>query len=333
MNTSINNRVYNWLSDNGIALRMLKDKERNRFYDRALKEVVPGKHCIDVGFGTGLLSLIALKHGAKHIRAYESNLERYQLGQHMITQLGLKNQIYLVHQSFDATCINNTDEVIFHEIIGAVLYSEGLRCTFNNSIPVCPGQYTTEFVVFDVDPKEVDSLKIWQPDTNARNRMQNEFYIEQSQQFNLGIDVNNDYVNIVKGLIEDYFTDQKLTNVHKLLPKTVSDFTDSQQTLFESLEKQPGQIVTSIVVSTQNKSDDYIEVTVSKDLLSNRTLVIMPRCYFGFNSHTMNIQNGHWNPKMRWQESAILTNVTTDLHIRQSLIDGRITYWASTFSL
>lgn len=326
LNVPINNRLHNWLSDDGITLRMLKDKQRNKFYDAALRELVPGKNCIDVGFGTGLLSLIALKHGAVHIRAYESNFERYHLGLHIITELGLEKQIHLTHQKFDATCITSTDEVIFHEIIGAVLYSEGLRCTFNDSIPVCPGQYTTEFVLFDVDPGDIESLKIWQPNSNVRNRMQQEFYTAQLQQFDIGIDVNNGYLNIVNALVEDYFNDQKTTKVHKLLPKTVSDFTSVQQHLFESLEKQKGQISASIVVSSQNKNDDYIEVTVSKNILCNRTLVIMPRCYFEFNGHKMSIQDGHWNPRMRWQESAILTDVDTDLTIRQSLLDGKITY-------
>ena len=35
---------------------------------------------LEIGFGTGFLSMLALKHGARSIVAYESDINRYQLG-------------------------------------------------------------------------------------------------------------------------------------------------------------------------------------------------------------------------------------------------------------
>jgi hypothetical protein len=322
----MNNRLLNWLSDDGITIRMLKDHTRNQFYDQALKEIVPGKRCIDVGFGTGILSLLALKHGAKSIRAYESNTERYELGLYIISQLGLENQIELINSSFNSSCILPTDDLIFHEIIGAVLYSEGLRCTFNDQIPVCPAEYHTDFMLFEIDQTSIESLKLAQSDNYAVNRMQKEFLSLKDQIFSTGIDIDDRYNKIVSGLIDDYFDYQTHTRIHKLSPKTVSDFTPVQQKLFESFGKQAGTLACSITADYKEKNK-YIETTISKDLLKNKTVVVVPHCYFSNNGHRVNIQEAHWNARMRWQESAILDQVDGDVHIRQSLVNGHIIYW------
>jgi predicted RNA methylase len=47
----------------GVYLSMLNDVARNHFYDQILTEV-RNQHCVEIGFGTGLLSMLALKHGA-----------------------------------------------------------------------------------------------------------------------------------------------------------------------------------------------------------------------------------------------------------------------------
>jgi hypothetical protein len=305
---------------------MLTDKKRNQFYDTVFKEIVPNKNCIDVGFGTGILSLLALKHGAKFIRAYESNVERYELGLYIINKLGLADKIELVNQSFSSSCITSTDELIFHEIIGAVLYSEGLRCTFNDQIPVCPAEYRTDFLLFEINQKEIESLKLSQPVDCASNRMQKEFLRLKEQEISIGVETNNDYETIISNLINDYFTYQTQTNIHKLLPKTVSDFTVDQERLFNSLSTQTGILGCSIEIDYR-KTEKYVEAVIDKELLKNKTLIVVPYCYFSSNGHSLSIQDAHWNARMRWQESAILDCVTNDLKIRQSLINGNIIYW------
>ena len=62
-------RDIDWKNNDGVFLPMLNDFRRNWFYERTLSTSVRDQECVDIGFGTGLLSLIALKHGAKHITA------------------------------------------------------------------------------------------------------------------------------------------------------------------------------------------------------------------------------------------------------------------------
>ena len=82
----------------GTDWDMLNDHLRNQFYNELLKQC-KDKVVIDVGFGTGILSIIALKHGAKIIHAYEMDKETYLLGKHIIKRLGLKSKIILLRSA------------------------------------------------------------------------------------------------------------------------------------------------------------------------------------------------------------------------------------------
>jgi predicted RNA methylase len=83
----------------GVYLSMLNDVARNQFYDQILTEVYD-QHCVEIGFGTGLLSMLALKHGARSIVAYESDPDRYRLGCEVIKLLGLQDRITLINQRY-----------------------------------------------------------------------------------------------------------------------------------------------------------------------------------------------------------------------------------------
>jgi len=75
---------------NGVYLPMINDAARNQFYDRILTEV-RDQDCVEIGFGTGFLSMLALKHGARSIVAYESDPVRYELGCKVIELLKLSD--------------------------------------------------------------------------------------------------------------------------------------------------------------------------------------------------------------------------------------------------
>ena len=322
----MNTKLLNWLIDDGISVKMLSDQKRNQFYDLGLKELVSNKKCIDVGFGTGLLSFLALKHGAESIRAYESNFKRFELGLHILKETGVESQIQLINKSFDTSCILPTDDIIFHEIIGALLYNENLQCTFNDRIPVFPAMYRTDFLLFEVDAKDVDSLKIAQPEEQVRTRIQKEFFLLKENPFSVGIEVNEKYSNIIRKFANEFFNDQLTTQIHKMDPKTVSDFNLAQKTLFESFKKENSKLACSIVVDYKEKQK-YVETVISKELLKNRTVVVVPNYYFSNNDRTFELSSGHWNSTLPWQESVVLDCVENDVHVRQDLLNGRINYW------
>jgi hypothetical protein len=116
-----------WDTDDGIYLQMLNDVSRNAYYDRILSQSVKGKRCCEVGFGTGLLSLLAIRHGAEHIIAYEKNWNRFLLGQEVIKKLDLSSKIEL--RNIDATIddfYSDSFDIVFHEIVNQVLWGEGV---------------------------------------------------------------------------------------------------------------------------------------------------------------------------------------------------------------
>ena len=93
-----------WQNHDGVNFPMLNDFMRNQFYDRILSRYVQNQSCTDIGFGTGLLTMLALKHGAKHVRAFESDWNRYQLGCEIIRRLGLQSQIELINEKYHHDC-------------------------------------------------------------------------------------------------------------------------------------------------------------------------------------------------------------------------------------
>jgi predicted RNA methylase len=62
-------------------LPMLNDSDRNLAYEAAIREKIEAftkthgraPHVLDLGAGTGLLTLMALKHGAARVTALEAN--------------------------------------------------------------------------------------------------------------------------------------------------------------------------------------------------------------------------------------------------------------------
>ena len=118
----------------GVSLPMLNDVARNQFYDQILTEV-RDHDCVEIGFGTGLLSMLALKHGARSIIAYESDPNRYQLGREIIKIFGLQHRITLLNQRYDHTC-DHDRTVVFTETVDENIWGEGLY----NSLPRLPGR-------------------------------------------------------------------------------------------------------------------------------------------------------------------------------------------------
>lgn len=138
--------TQDWLRDNGIAVPMLMDRKRNRFYDAILKQTVSEKPCVDIGFGTGILSILALKHGARFVDAYECDAARYDMGQQIIRSLGLQNSIALHHEKFCQDQKVPAGTVVFHEIVDFSIWGEGLFGCLRRGSCFVPAKYSMTFM-------------------------------------------------------------------------------------------------------------------------------------------------------------------------------------------
>jgi len=177
-----------WQRDIGVELKMMNNQappNRNTWYWEILQETVAGKTCLEIGFGAGLLSLMAIQAGANRIVAWESNRHRYQLGCHIIKQLGLESKIELHQGLYQATSKPAPDTVIIHEIIGPNIWNEGLR----SSVPVgdnliVPGEYKMTFDIICISEQEYE----------------NNFF--PNRVFDPQVDVDKNYVSLINNLIQ-----------------------------------------------------------------------------------------------------------------------------------
>ncbi|CAE7268780.1 PRMT7 [Symbiodinium natans] len=76
---------------------MLNDSHRNQFYWDALAAVVQGKRVIDIGSGSGLLSLMAAKLGAESVVAIEASKDMADLARLNAQRNGQEDKIQILH--------------------------------------------------------------------------------------------------------------------------------------------------------------------------------------------------------------------------------------------
>lgn len=129
------------LKANSIPLwhfTMLEDEARNEAFRRAIERAVrPGMHVLDIGTGTGLLSLMAARAGADHVTACEGHPELASLAVKIIAKNGASDRI-TVHNAFSNTLEIGTHlprpaDVIVSEIVDAALLGEGVLPTLRHA--------------------------------------------------------------------------------------------------------------------------------------------------------------------------------------------------------
>lgn len=183
----------NWKNDDGVFLPMINDVVRNRFYESIIEKEVNDRHCIDIGFGTGMLSLIALKHGAEMITAYEMNTDRFQLGKEIIQSLNLSEKITLVNEKFNYQTPVDKECILISETVGTNLWSEGMFNTMphEQGYSFLPGKYFLELFVIPVSSNYLDVL--------TTPASMHSFFAP-------GIDINPDFINLINQYIESQHT-------------------------------------------------------------------------------------------------------------------------------
>lgn len=295
-----------WHNHDGVNLGMINDFVRNQFYDRVLSECVAGQQCTDIGFGTGLLSMLALRHGASHVRAFESDPDRYLLGCEIIQRLGLDQQIDLVNERYDHSF--RPRPVTFTETVNGNLWWEGLW----NSLPrgtetvFVPGSYFLEIWAVPVPRSFAQGL--CRPGTSQ-------------SYFSPGVDLDQQFV----------------ATVNALASKTVSQDVDLVDGLI-SFERQQdtdwgwmpylravqsGSVVASYCASCWQHNKDYFELTVNTAPWHKQTVLVVPRMGMQHNQHKLYLDLGHWGPG---ENPILLCNPKGNLRIRHSVCNGVIDY-------
>jgi len=107
---------------------MLNDSHRNQFYWDALAAVAKGKRVIDIGSGSGLLSLMAAKLGAASVLAVEASKDMADLASLNAQRNGQADKIQILHAlSSKVTLADEMKaDVIVSETLGALMLGEGM---------------------------------------------------------------------------------------------------------------------------------------------------------------------------------------------------------------
>jgi hypothetical protein len=307
----------------GVNLPMINDFMRNQFYDRVLEHRVQGQHCMDIGFGTGLLSVLAIKHGAIDIVAYESDVDRYELGCQIIELLGLQDRITLLNQRYDHTMGLRNIDIVFTETVNGNLWWEGLY----NSIPrtsgyqFLPGQYFLEIHAVSI------------PEAFAHGLIA---YSEDSYRFAPGINIDEKFVSAVNLMIaKKYCLPVQPKNKNVLQPGIVN-FERQQSTVWGQTPYRraiaQGQCVANYVLDIQRNTvndrpidfDQHIlELHVDTDQYQDHTVLIVPRAGMQHGNNKMYLDTGHWGPA---ENPIILHKPKGNLMITHDLHDGKIAY-------
>ena len=116
---------------------MLHDKQRNKQYYRAIKKEVErfinekkNPHCLDIGTGTGLLSMMAASSGVTKITACEAFSPMANVAKEIIQENGFSDIITVVPKSSMDTCIpkdmTHRADLVVMELFDTELIGEGL---------------------------------------------------------------------------------------------------------------------------------------------------------------------------------------------------------------
>lgn len=325
-----------WGTHDGVNLSMLNDFMRNRFYDRAISQQVNNRRCIDVGFGTGLLTIMALRHGAQHVTAYESDENRYELGMEVIRRLSLESRVKLINERYDYSMLaEHPDvEVLFTETVNGNLWWEGM---FNNipaeptSVQFIPGDYCLELLAITVSDDLAQGLT-----TNIEGPIE-EFYP--------GVDMDVEFVNCVNEMIAR-------TNERDFSPRAAAAPTVGLQVLdnktntpwawipYMRLAAYDSEVIAryqlNVGQATVTTRDSYVDHVKPFDFRASRltltidtagwrdtNVVLVPRVSLLSGQHRLILDTGHWGPV---ESPVLLVRPNSDLVVSHSLRSGSIKY-------
>jgi len=294
------NRV-DFENHDGVYLSMLNDVARNQFYDQILTQV-RDHDCVEIGFGTGLLSMLALKHGACSIVAYESDPDRYQLGCKVINILKLQDRITLINQRYDHTC-EHEQTVVFTETVDDNIWGEGLY----NSLPrqlgrqFLPGQYFLEIYAIPISTDIAGSL----------------IQAHEKNHFSPGVDIDPRFVAYVNLLLSKKYNKPIKSKVG--LPDGVTELTPMPIYIdWATNNTYAGQYVVDANAPFVDQPVRQLQVDTDK-----QPVLIVPRAGMQHGGNRLYLDTGHWklpaNP-------AVINSPNSRVMVEHDLHTGKISY-------
>lgn len=318
-------------------LTMINDVNRNSYYKEILQDTVKNKHCLEVGFGTGILSIIACEAGAKSVTAYEHAYESYKIGKDVIDRLGLSSKIHLIKDTFNKNKIYNHPEVevIFSETVDGLMWGENW---FQNLVDdptklILPGKYFLE--AFQIEVCDNYAIGALEP---------------ASIKFNPGIDLNKQFINLINEKLSITEKPVLKSGLHQVNYGNNGNFWGwhSQPINYYNLESRDPDV--SYLMDVNNKqlifshhltkvteelsfTAQNIEFDVNLKKFENKNCLILLRAGFlGVNDKKFYLDQGHFGPI---NSGFLIVGVekNSTMKISHSLLNGSITGVYNDYSI
>jgi hypothetical protein len=330
-------KTLNWNSDDGIFLPMINDINRNNFYDKLLSRYVRDQNCVDIGFGTGLLSLLAIKHGAKSIIAFEKDSNRFELGQYVINRLGLMDKITLINDQFTGNNFidYSNSTIFFHEVMNHEIFGEGLWKIFpkqklKNQI-FLPSHYGIELWTC-----EISDLLNMSLDRNITA-------YQDVPWFNPGIDVDHNFIKVINEILQETYAtetqkkeykidfDPILPGRRKINEENMNDW--GKKFIWNKMIRSDGNISAYYKIDISNQTltildknnpesnkqildldNPFISLTLDMSMYGDKNVLIYPRAVIGDKDYKFYLDQ-HW-PKL---SPVVATKYNKDITMVQIL--------------
>jgi 16S rRNA G966 N2-methylase RsmD len=105
---------------------MVQDKPRMLAFERAIRKIVrPGDHVLDLGTGTGVLAMLAVRAGAAHVDAVERT-DVAHLARELVTRNGMQDRITIHRRDARKLTLEQPADVLITELIGDQIYDEDI---------------------------------------------------------------------------------------------------------------------------------------------------------------------------------------------------------------
>lgn len=119
--------------------RMLNDKKRNLAYKEAISKAISQGHdvVLDIGSGTGILSMFAVQSGARKVYACEMSKTMFEMGQDVLKANKMEKLVHTLHKK--STEINVGEDIpervslVVTETLDCGLLGEGILTTMEHA--------------------------------------------------------------------------------------------------------------------------------------------------------------------------------------------------------
>ncbi len=133
----------------GVHFACLNDHNRNAAYDAALRNTVtPESIVLDIGAGSGVLSLMAARAGARHVYAVEIEPMVAEAAREIIRLNGYEDKITVIEKDILSVKLNEDLPELCNMVIQDIIYADPLNHDIQEYLTYAKENLLTEQCVF-----------------------------------------------------------------------------------------------------------------------------------------------------------------------------------------